>query len=190
MAGVRNDGARLLPRCPWVGEDVLLARYHDEEWGIPVSSDAAHFERLTLEVFQAGLSWRTILHKRPAFRRAFARFSPRKVAAFTEKDIRRLLGDAGIVRNRMKIEATVENARRFILLSKAHGSFARWLESLPGNLAGLQATLRGEFRFMGPEIAKSYLESVGKVPIRHHPGCWRASGQGGKKKLEPRRVTG
>jgi DNA-3-methyladenine glycosylase I len=160
-----------LPRCPWAEGDPFLARYHDEEWGVPVAGDAAHFERLSLEVFQAGLSWRTILYKRAAFRRAFARFSPGKVAAFTKEDIRRLLGDAGIVRNRMKIEATIENARRLLALSKAHGSFARWLDSLPADLKALQGIFRQEFRFMGPEIAKSYLESVGKVPIRHHPRC-------------------
>lgn len=190
MAGVRGEGARPLPRCPWADGDPLLARYHDEEWGIPIASDAAHLERLSLEIFQAGLSWRTILHKRAAFRKAFARFSLKKVAAFTGRDVRRLLGDAGIVRNRLKIEATIENAQRFIALSRGHGSFARWLEALPPDLGALQAIFREEFRFMGPEIAKSYLESVGKVPIRHHPACWRASGRGGKKGLEPRRVTG
>lgn len=176
MAGVTKN----LPRCPWADGDPLLARYHDEEWGAPVATDAAHFERLSFEVFQAGLSWRTILGKRAAFRRAFARFSPRKVAAFKERDIRRLLGDAGIVRHRGKIEATIGNARRLLALSKAHGSFARWLDSLPGGLTALQAVLRQEFRFMGPEIAKSYLESVGKVPIRHHPRCWRAARGGAK----------
>ncbi len=162
------------PRCPWAEADPLLARYHDEEWGVPVPGDAAHFERLSLEVFQAGLSWRTILHKRAAFRRAFGRFSPRRVAAFTEADVRRLLGDAGIVRNRKKIEATIENARRLLALSKAHGSFARWLASLPGGRRELCRALRDAFRFMGPKIAGSYLESVGRVPPRHHPRCWRA----------------
>ena len=175
MAGVRETPRR----CPWAEGDPLLARYHDEEWGVPVATDAAHFERLSLEVFQAGLSWRTILNKRAAFRRAFARFSPKKVGAFTERDIRRLLGDAGIVRHRGKVEATIENARRLLALSKTHGSFARWLESLPPDLKALQAVFRQEFRFMGPEIAKSYLESVGKVPVRHHPRCWRASRGGG-----------
>ena len=175
MAGVTKNP----PRCPWADGDPLLARYHDEEWGVPVATDAAHFERLSLEVFQAGLSWRTILNKRAAFRRAFARFSPKKVAVFKERDIRRLLGDPGIVRHRGKVEATIGNARRLIALSKAHGSFARWLESLPPDLKALQAVLREEFRFMGPEIAKSYLESVGKVPVRHHPRCWRASRGGG-----------
>ncbi len=180
MAGV----TRLpdLPRCPWAEVDPLLAKYHDEEWGVPARRDAAHFERLTLEVFQAGLSWRTILHKRPAFRKAFARFSPAKVAAFTQKDVRRLLNDAGIVRHRGKIEATIENAGRFMALSKAHGNFARYLDTLPGDLETLRGVFRREFAFMGPKIAESYFESVGKIPIRHHRRCWKANGARAKRK--------
>ena len=151
-----------------------MEKYHDEEWGNPTEKDAAHFERLSLEVFQAGLSWRTILHKRAAFRRAFARFSPKKVAAFTGRDVRRLLGDAGIVRHRGKIEATIENARRFLEISKEHGGFAGYLASLPGDLPALRRIFRAEFRFMGPKIAESYFESVGKIPPTHDPRCWRA----------------
>ncbi len=151
-----------------------MARYHDEEWGVPVRGDAAHFERLCLEVFQAGLSWRTILNKRAAFRRAFDRFSPRKVAAYGGREVRRLLADAGIVRHRGKIESTIENARRFLALSKAHGSFARYLASLPDGLEDLRPILRKEFLFMGPKIAESYLESVGKIAPLHDPRCWRA----------------
>ncbi|MBT3351475.1 MAG: DNA-3-methyladenine glycosylase I [Nitrospinaceae bacterium] len=162
-------------RCPWAEESSLLAKYHDEEWGVPVKTDAAHFERLSLEVFQAGLSWRTILHKRVAFRSAFARFSPQKVSAFTEKDIRRLLDDAGIVRHRGKIGATIDNAGRLIALSKAHGGFSSYLESLPGDLDTLRPIFRKEFRFMGPKISESYLESVGKIPIRHHRLCWKSN---------------
>jgi DNA-3-methyladenine glycosylase I len=150
-----------------------MARYHDEEWGVPVQRDAAHFERLSLEVFQAGLSWRTVLHKRPAFRKAFARFSPAKVAAFTNKDVRRLLNDSGIIRHRQKIEATIENAGRFMALSKAHRSFVRYLDSLPSDLETLRFIFRKEFAFMGPKIAESYFESVGKIPLHHHPQCWK-----------------
>jgi DNA-3-methyladenine glycosylase I len=163
-----------LPRCPWAEGDAAMEKYHDEEWGNPTEKDAAHFERLSLEVFQAGLSWRTILHKRAAFRRAFARFSPKKVAAFTGRDVRRLLGDAGIVRHRGKIEATIENARRFLEISKEHGGFAGYLASLPGDLPALRRIFRAEFRFMGPKIAESYFESVGKIPPTHDPRCWRA----------------
>lgn len=169
------------PRCPWAEADAVLARYHDEEWGVPVTRDAAHFERLTLEVFQAGLSWRTILHKRPAFRKAFARFSPAKVAAFTKRDIERLLADPGIIRHRGKIEATIHNARQFLALSKAHRSFARYLATLPDDLAALRRIFRAEFAFMGPKIAESYFESVGKIPVRHHPRCWRSGSKPPKR---------
>jgi len=175
VAGV---SARDRRRCPWAEADPLLARYHDEEWGTPAKSDREHFERLSLEVFQAGLSWRTILHKRPAFRRAFARFDPRRVMRFTGRDVRRLLADAGIVRHRAKIEATIENARRFREIAERHGSFARYLDALPGDLAELRGILRREFRFLGPKIAESYLESVGKIPPAHHPRCWRAGRRG------------
>ncbi len=174
MAGVKSSPG--LPRCPWAEADALLAKYHDEEWGVPVTRDAAHFERLSLEVFQAGLSWRTILHKRPAFRKAFAQFSPARVAAFTGKDVRRLLNDEGIVRHRGKIEATIKNAEKFMTLSKDHGNFARYLDSLPDDLETLRGVFRREFAFMGPKIAESYFESVGKIAIKHHPRCWKAKG--------------
>ncbi len=174
MTPKTNPARGELPRCAWTGTDPLLVKYHDEDWGVPVKTDAAHLERLSLEVFQAGLSWRTILYKRTAFRKAFARFSPRKVAVFTEKDIRRLLGDAEIVRHRGKIEATIENARRLLVLSKEHGGFSRYINSLPANLEELRRIFRVEFRFMGPKIAESYFESVGKIPLKHDRRCWMA----------------
>ena len=181
MAPKSKPVSAALPRCAWAEGDPIMERYHDEEWGVPAVSDAAHFERLSLEVFQAGLSWRTILHKRAAFRKGFARFSPRRVAAFTERDIRRLLGDAGIVRHRGKIEATIENARRLLGISKAHGGFARYLGSLPGDLEELRGIFRKEFRFMGPKIAESYFESVGKIPTVHDRRCWKAKPPATKK---------
>jgi DNA-3-methyladenine glycosylase I len=159
-----------------------MEKYHDEEWGVAVRTDAAHFERLSLEVFQAGLSWRTILHKRAAFRKGFSRFSPRKVAAYTERDILRLLADAGIVRHRGKIEATIENASRLLTISTAHGGFSAYLDSLPGNLEELRRILRKEFRFMGPKIAESYLESVGKISPPHERGCWKSKRRTLKKR--------
>ena len=99
----------------------MMEKYHDEEWGFPVRTTRKHFEQLSLEIFQAGLSWRTILHKRAEFRKEFAGFSPEKVALFTEKDIRRILGNPGVVRNRKKIEATIENAKKFLAIQKKHG---------------------------------------------------------------------
>ena len=171
-----NHRTDALPRCSWCAGDPRLIAYHDREWGVPVRTDAQHFERLTLEIFQAGLSWRTILHKRAAFRRAFAGFLPARVARFGPADVRRLLADPGIVRNRAKIAATIANARAALVLRRSHGSLARYLATLPLNhrAAGAKA-LRARFRFVGPTIAKSYLQSVGLWPAPHQPGCWLAS---------------
>src|SRR5438105_1195258 len=113
-------------RCGWAGVDPLYVRYHDLEWGVPVHHDRTLFEFLILEGAQAGLSWITILRKREAYRRAFARFDPRKVARFGAADVRRLLGDAGIVRNRLKIESAIGNARTFLEVQKEFGGFAAY----------------------------------------------------------------
>src|SRR5215475_12236304 len=110
-----------LTRCPWPGIDPLYVAYHDEEWGVPERDARALFEKLILDGFQAGLSWITILRKREAFRRAFGGFHPEKVARFSARDVTRLMGDAGIVRNRAKIEATIENARAYLALQKDGG---------------------------------------------------------------------
>lgn len=151
-----------------------MEKYHDEEWGFPVRTISRHFEQLTLEIFQAGLSWRTILHKRAAFREEFRGFAPGKVARFTERDVVRILGNPGVVRNRRKIEATIRNAKRFLAIEKKRGSFNRYLASLPDDLPSLQRIFREEFVFMGPKIAEAYLESVGRIPEPHDPHCWRA----------------
>lgn len=151
-----------------------MTEYHDEEWGTPVEDDDSYLERMLLEVFQAGLSWRTILHKRPAFRAAFHRFSVDRVASFGSEDVLRLLGDAGIVRHRGKIEASIENARRFQEIQASHGSFHRYLSSLDDDPEAIRKELRRRFLFMGPKIADSFLESVGRVPAPHDPECWRA----------------
>ena len=161
-------------RCTWAEGDPVMEKYHDEEWGFPVRTTRKHFEQLTLEIFQAGLSWRTILHKREAFREEFMGFAPEKVASFTGKDIERIMGNPGVVRNRKKIEAAVENAGIFLAIQKKHGSFNRYLASLPDDLAALQKIFRAEFVFMGPKIAEAYLESVGRIPASHDPRCWRA----------------
>ena len=110
-------------RCEWAGTEPLMVAYHDDEWGVPTHDDAALFELLTLEGAQAGLSWRTILHKREGYRRAFAGFDPATVAAFTDRDVERLLGDAGIVRHRGKIESTINNAQRVLEVQAEPGSF-------------------------------------------------------------------
>lgn len=148
-----------------------MVRYHDREWGRPVRRDREHFERLSLEVFQAGLSWRTILHKRDAFRAAFAGFVPKKVARFTRRDVARLLRDAGIVRHRGKIEATIENARRFLDTVSRHGRFDRYLDAAGPKAPELMAALRRDFRFMGPLTAEAYLQAVGRARVPHDRGC-------------------
>src|SRR5215813_13049234 len=127
--------ARAVNRCAWCGSDPLYVRYHDEEWGVPVHDDRTLFEFLTLEGAQAGLSWSTILAKRENYRRAFARFDPRKVARFGARDAKRLMGDAGIVRNRLKIESTIDNARAFLEVQREFGSFDAYLWAFVGGRA-------------------------------------------------------
>lgn len=112
-----DRGKKAIERCPWPGmDDPLYQRYHDEEWGVPIADENALFEKLALEGFQAGLSWLTILKKRDNFRAAFHDFDPERIARFGAKDVARLMGDAGIVRNKMKIEATIANARAYLTL--------------------------------------------------------------------------
>ena len=173
-----------------------MAAYHDDEWGIPVHDDIELFERLILEGFQAGLSWSTILNKRQGFRAAFHGFDPHVVAAFDASDRERLMADAGIVRNRAKIDAAIGNAATFLATAEAFGSFGGYLESMiPGpprrvaadaTLADLPATspaaealsrdLRARgFRFVGPTIVYAFMQSVGLVDD-HLPGCFRYSG--------------
>ncbi|HKY34044.1 MAG TPA: DNA-3-methyladenine glycosylase I [Candidatus Polarisedimenticolia bacterium] len=159
-------------RCAWADGDPRLARYHDREWGVPVRTSRAHLERISLEVFQAGLSWRLILAKRSALRRAFARFQPARVARFTRRDVDRLMSDPGIVRNRMKIEATIRNARRVLELARLHGSVDRWLDEAGRDREALFAALRRELEFMGPLVAESYLQSIGRLPAPHQRGCF------------------
>jgi DNA-3-methyladenine glycosylase I len=185
------------PRCWWARggprPDPLMVAYHDTEWGVPVGDDRELFERLALESFQAGLSWSTILRKRDAFRAAFAGFDPRLVAAFDDGDRARLMADAGIVRNRAKIDATISNATAFLATAREFGSFAEYLETIvPGPPARLPASasageipatttasdalsrdlrLRG-FRFVGSTIVYAFMQSVGLVDD-HLPGCFR-----------------
>jgi len=158
--------------CRWALASPELMAYHDREYGFPVSNNRAYFERLVLEIFQAGLSWRTILAKRAAFRRAFAGFSPRRVAAFTAADIERLQQDPAIVRNRRKIAAAVANAGVFVRLSRRPGGFRDFIDSLPlHDRPGTVAAFRRYFVFMGPEIVGEFLMSTGHWPVRHERGC-------------------
>lgn len=189
--GVTQADARL--RCWWAKGDPLLVEYHDREWGRRVAGNTRLFEVLTLEVFQAGLSWVTILRKRAAFRVAFRGFDPAVVAAFDDRDRHRLLADAGIVRNRAKIEAAIGNARAFLDVTAEYHSFAAYLHSMvpapPARLAptataddvpvttpvsdALARDLRRRgFRFVGSTIVYSFMQSVGLVDD-HLPTCFR-----------------
>ncbi len=148
------------------------ARYHDGEYGFPTSAESVLFERLVLEINQAGLSWLTILKKRAAFRAALADFDVDRVAAFGPADTDRLLADSGIIRNRLKIEAAAENARRIQMLRKSHGSLAGWLDAHhPRSLQEWTRLFRQTFRFTGGQIVNEFLMSVGYLPGAHEPDC-------------------
>jgi DNA-3-methyladenine glycosylase I len=136
--------------------------YHDEEYGFPLDDDAALFERLVLEINQAGLSWLTILKKREAFRQAYGGFDPDVVAAYGARDRRRLLADAGIIRNRLKVEAAIANAARILELRESHGSFAGWLAAHhPRSKEEWVKLFKQTFRFTGGEIVGEFLMSIG-----------------------------
>ena len=179
-------------RCEWAGSDELMLAYHDEEWGVPSHDDAHLFEMLTLEGAQAGLSWSTILRKREGYRRAFAGFDPAVVARFTQSDVERLLGDPGIVRNRLKVESTVANAARVLEVQEKHGTLAAYLWSfvegrpVVGNFAVLSELpaetelsralskdlKRRGFRFVGPTVCYAFMQAVGLVND-HTVDCFR-----------------
>ena len=146
--------------------------YHDTEYGFPSDDESVLFERLVLEINQAGLSWLTILKKRPAFRAAFADFEVDRVAAFGPAETDRLLTDPGIIRNRLKIEATTENARRIQALRLSHGSFAGWLQAHhPRSAEEWTRLFRQTFRFTGGQIVNEFLLSLGYLPGAHEPDC-------------------
>lgn len=168
------------------------APYHDTEYGFPSSDDRVLFERLVLEINQAGLSWLTILKKRNAFRAAFDGFDIDRVAAYGEADRARLLADPGIIRNRLKVDAAIDNARRIIALRDSHGSFHGWLQAHhPRSKAEWLPLFKRTFRFTGGEIVGEFLMSLGYLPGAHHPGCpvhatvaglsppWRTAAAGG-----------
>jgi DNA-3-methyladenine glycosylase I len=146
--------------------------YHEREYGFPLKDDAALFERLVLEINQAGLSWLTILRKREAFRQAYHDFDPERVAGYGARDRRRLLRDPGIIRNRLKVEATIANARKLLELRKTHGSFAGWLEAHhPRAKEDWIKLFKQTFRFTGGEIVGEFLMSIGYLPGAHVPTC-------------------
>ncbi len=146
--------------------------YHDREYGFPIRSDAALLERLALEINQAGLSWLTMLQKREGFRRAYRGFDPEVVAGFGERTYKRLLMDPGIIRNRLKIRAVIENARRILAIQQSHGSFAKWLDAHhPRSRKEWQKLFKQTFVFTGGEIVGSFLMSIGHLRGAHVPSC-------------------
>jgi DNA-3-methyladenine glycosylase I len=179
-------------RCTWVGDDPLYKRYHDEEWGLPCYDDQTLFEFLTLEGAQAGLSWITILRKRENYRRRFAQFDPIKVARFSQKKVENLLQDPGIVRNRLKVESTVTNAKAFLKIQEQYGSFSdylwRYVEGEPitnhwRTVKQVPASTplsdqiskdlkKAGFRFVGTTICYAYMQAIGLVND-HTTDCFR-----------------
>lgn len=182
-------------RCPWGAGDPVNLAYHDTEWGRPVTGEAAYLERLTLEAFQSGLSWLTILNKREAFREVFAGFDPEIIAGFGDDDVARLMNDARIVRNRLKINATVTNARAALAL-RGLGGLQAFIESFrpeprpapvaieevpaqtPESLALSKALKRAGFTFVGPTTMYALMQAIGLVDD-HLEGCHRRGVGGG-----------
>lgn len=186
-----NNGK--IKRCLWVSDkDPLMMKYHDKEWGTPVYNDNKIFEFLVLESFQAGLSWRTVLYKRENFKKAFAGFNPLKVAKFGKREITCLLKDKGIIRNRAKIEAAINNARRFLEVQGEFGKFSKYMWSFTGNkpiknkirklsdykssskeaeLMARDLKTRG-FKFLGPTTIYAHMQAVGMVND-HMAGCFK-----------------
>ena len=173
----------MVQRCPWGQQPAIYVAYHDSEWGVPLHDDRRLFEFLTLETFQAGLSWLTVLKKRERFREVFADFDPRRVARFGQREIERLLGDAGIIRNRAKIEAAIANARAFLEVQQQQGSFERYIwgfvdgrprvnrwktmaqvpaEPPLAHLLSKDLKSRG-FRFVGPTVIYAHMQATGMV---------------------------
>lgn len=187
-----NKGADGASRCWWSGADAEYCRYHDEEWGRPVDDDRTLFEKICLEGFQSGLSWITILRKRDNFRKAFDNFDVKKIARYTEKDVARLLQDAGIVRHRGKIESVINNARRAIELKKEFGSLAAYfwqfepkaderpkkmdhasltaMTKVPSSIALSKDLKKRGWSFVGPTTVYAFMQAMGMVNDHLH-GC-------------------
>ena len=189
-------------RCSWPGTDPLMLAYHDEEWGTPLHDDRLLFEFLILEGAQAGLSWETILKKRENYQKAFRGFDPRKVARFTQRDVERLMNDAGIVRNRLKIESAIQNAIAFLAVQKEFGSFDKYvwqfvggkprqigresMREIPAATAesdALSKDLRKRgFRFVGSTICYAFMQATGMVDD-HLMSCFRYGSSGQPPRL-------
>jgi DNA-3-methyladenine glycosylase I len=188
------EGVTTKRGCDWPGNDPLMIHYHDHEWGVPLRDDQKLFEFITLDAFQAGLSWKTILQKREAFRRAFDRFDPKVISLYDDQKIESLLSDEGIIRNRLKIVATIGNARAFLELVAAFGSFHQFIWQFTGNRTILnhwedlrqipvsskesdqmsKSLKERGFKFVGSTICYAFMQAAGMVNdhtvhcFRHH----------------------
>ncbi len=187
-----SESSKTLSRCPWPSGDPLMLRYHDEEWGVPVHDDRKHFEFFLLDCFQAGLSWKTILYKRKNFKKAFDGFDYTKIARYDQAKIVSLLQDAGIIRNRAKILATIGNARCFLEIRKEFGSFDKYIwqftrgrtlkhnwkndkvipSRTPESDAMSKDLIKRGFKFAGSTICYSYMQAAGMVND-HLVSCFR-----------------
>ena len=186
------SGAKMKQRCPWPSDDKLMIKYHDKEWGVTLHNDKKLFEFLILEGFQAGLSWRTILHKRENFRKAFDNFDYNKIAKYNNRKINSLLKDAGIIRNRLKIVGSITNAKEFLKVRKEFGTFDKYIWSfvngkpIQNNIKSLKELpaktklsdqisedlrKRG-FKFVGSTIVYAHMQATGMVND-HVVGCYR-----------------
>ena len=185
-----NGVRKVVTRCRWCGDDPLYVAYHDEEWGVPVHDDRLLFEMLVLEGAQAGLSWLTILRKREAYRRAFDHFDARKIADYKARKLRELMNDAGIVRNRLKIEGAVKNAKAFLVVQEEYGSFDEFIWQFVGGTAIVNRLKPGDavaattpesdamskslkkrgFTFVGSTICYAFMQATGMVND-HVVGC-------------------
>ncbi|MBK7690744.1 MAG: DNA-3-methyladenine glycosylase I [Bacteroidetes bacterium] len=181
-----------ITRCLWPSNDPLMIQYHDEEWGMPVHDDLKHFEFIVLDTFQAGLSWKTILYKRENFRKAFDKFNYKKIAKYDEIKVQSLLQDAGIIRNQLKIRATITNAQAFMAIQKEYGSFDKYIWQFVNNKTvinthrehkHIQATspesdamskdlYKRGFKFVGSTIVYAYMQAAGMVND-HLVDCFR-----------------
>ncbi len=184
----------MVTRCEWatLSKSLLMIQYHDTEWGVPVHDDTRLFEFLVLEGAQAGLTWQTVLNKRENYRKAFQDFDPAKIARYNNKNVQRLLRDSGIIRNRLKIETTITNAKRFLIAQKEFGSFDKYiwrfvrgrpirhrfnaLSEIPPTTVESEAMSRElrqrGFRFVGPTICYAFMQAVGMVND-HTTKCFR-----------------
>jgi|SRR3989344_2915116 len=182
----------MIKRCIWPSNDELMIKYHNEEWGVPLHDDKKLFEFFVLDAFQAGLSWRTVLHKRENFRKAFDNYDTNKISEYTENDFQRLMSDAGIIRNRLKIQATIINAQKFLEIKKEFGSFDKFIwqfvnhkpiknswksdKELPAktkesDTMSLALKNRG-FKFVGSTICYAFMQAAGLVND-HTTDCFR-----------------